>query len=64
MLCFMIIFSNDFIVNILMNMTGLEYIKLKVMTYVDSEDGIGQTFSVKMFINLFFFYYFYGKEIK
>lgn len=55
MLCFMIIFSNDFIVNILMNMTGLEYIKLKVMTYVDSEDGIGQTFSVKMFINLFFF---------
>lgn len=55
MLCLMIFFSNDFIVNLLLNITGFGYIEQKIVTYVDSEDGGGQVFSAKMFINLFFF---------
>lgn len=55
MCCLMILFSNDFAENLLLNITGLEYVEQKVITYVDSDDGSGQMFSVKMLINLSFF---------
>lgn len=64
MLCLMLFFSNDFIVNLLQHVTGVEYIEQKLVAYVDSEDGAGQTFSIKMLINLFFFFLFLWKRDK
>ena len=55
LLCLMIFFSNDFIINLLGNITGIDYINQKMLVYTDSEDGSGQSFSIKMFINLSFF---------
>ena len=55
LLCLMIFFSNDFIINLLGNITGIDYINQKMLAYADSEDGSGQSFSIKMFINLSFF---------
>lgn len=55
MLLLMLLLNNDLIINLLGNVTGLEYIEQKIDFYSSSKDGVGQTFSVKMFVNLFFF---------